>query len=138
MIENAQKILYSLDPDAWRKMKQDAEMVINKAESLLSNANNAFEEGDLPLIQSLLDQAKSSAGGTQAWRDLHAKMMRVVLWRKWQEDNFEKLYSSEYHLDLLNAIRNYAEHGLPLKYWSGTAAEAYSADGWRTSVENCW
>lgn len=125
LIKNAQNVLNSLGPDAWRKMRQNAETIINKAETLLADANRAFENGDLPLALSLLDQAKSSAGEAQASKALRAKIMRVMLWKKWQEDNFEKFNLSEYHPDLLKMIRSYAEEKLPPSYWRGSLAESY-------------
>jgi serine/threonine protein kinase len=125
LIANAQKVLNSLGPDAWRSMKRDAEIAISKADSLLSDAKGAFATGDLPLMQSKLDQASSIAGGTQEWRTLHSKLMRVILWKKWQDENFEKFSLPEYHPDLLKMIRSYTEEKLPTPYWTGSSAESY-------------
>lgn len=125
LIENAHKVLNSLGTAALRATIKNAENAIKQTESLVQEADQAFKDGDLPRAQVLLDRSKPSIGTTPAWRDLYAKAMLVLLWKKWQDDYLEKLLGQAYDADLLKMIRKYAEQKLPMPYWGGSVAEAY-------------
>lgn len=128
LIANAKDALRILGPAAWKKIKDEVDADLTKLsdmKSSLEKAEESFKAGDSKRAQSYLDQARSVAEGTDAWKKLSTDTFLIMIWKKFQEDHAEGFSSSQYHPELLKAIRDYAACKFPAKYWNGSAAESY-------------
>lgn len=128
LIKNAHRVLNNLGPDAWRAIQKDSKLALDKTESFLSNAKDAFEQDNLGQALVLLEQSKPFAEATAEWKALRAQTLRVSLWKKWQRDHAEKLQSLRYDHELLDAIRAYKAQKLPDVYWQKSKAREYTQE----------
>ena len=128
LIENAHRFLNSLGPSAWRKIQEQSAKALQEIESSLQDAQKAFDAGDTPRAQALLEQAKRFAPGIaeeQEWKTLRAQTLRVSLWNQWQGDYADILSSNKYDAGILADIRRAKKQELPEVYWKESAAAEY-------------